>query len=529
MAQPPVVEPSYEVYRPIRTPHGLPPGDRVVRPPRGRRVRGLRKVLGVGALYSIGYGNLGSSLYYSLGITAVYALGATPLALAIAGLLFLFTALTYAEGSTMIPEAGGASSFARRGLNDLASFVAGWALMLDYIVIIAISALTVPSYLAYFFPILKRSHQAATWVAMAVICILMVLNVVGVRATSGVNLAFCAVDLVTQATLLVLGIALLLNFGTLAGYARAGGPGAWPSANAFVYSVSIGMIAYIGLESVSQMAAEARDAGRSMPRAMLLAVASALVMYVGISMAALSAMRPQDLATQWFSDPVAGVASNLPAVEFRSHAVSLRVALNDLMAPWVAVLAASILVVATNAGILGISRLAFSMGNRHQLPAPLVRLHGIFRTPYIAIVFFSGVAMALLIPSFYAPGIILLLGDLYAFGAMLAFTLAHASIIALRFREPDLPRPFRPWGEIPVAGRRVPVSAVLGFLSTLAVWVVVVVTHRWGRTVGFLWLAAGTATYWTYRRWRGLSVLARVQPEGPSPARPAAAPQRPAV
>ncbi len=529
MAQAPPAEPSYEVYRPQRTPHGLPPGDRVVRPPREHRVRGLRKVLGVGALYSIGYGNLGSSIYYALGITAVYALGATPLALAAAGLLFGFTALTYAEGSTMIPEAGGASAFARRGLNDLASFVAGWALMLDFIVIIAISALTVPSYLAYFFPSLKRSHEAATWVAMGVIFVLMVLNVIGVRATSGVNLAFCVLDLVTQAALLILGALLLLNFKTLVGYAQGDRPGTWPSFHAFVYSISIAMVAYIGLESVSQMAAEARDAARSLPRSLLLAVASALVMYVGISLVALSAMRPQDLATQWFSDPVAGVASQLPTVEFRSHAVSLRVALNDLMAPWVAVLAASILVIATNAGILGISRLAFSMGAHHQLPAALVRLHGRFRTPYIAIVFFSAVALALLFPSFYVPGIVLRLGDLYGFGAMLAFTFAHASIIALRFREPDLPRPFRAWGEIPVAGRRVPVTAILGFLSTLAVWVVVVVTHRWGRTVGFVWLAAGTAVYCAYRRHRGFPVLGRVQPEGLRPAGPAAAPEPPAA
>jgi APA family basic amino acid/polyamine antiporter len=189
------------------------------------------------------------------------------------------------------------------------------------------------------------------------------------------------------------------------------------------------------------------------------------------------------------------------------------------MAPWVALLASSILVIAANAGLLGVSRLAFSMGLHQQLPAPLVRLHGVFRTPYIAILCFGAVAMALLVPSFSASDILLKLGDLYSFGAMLAFTIAHASIIALRFREPHLPRPFRPWGEIPVAGRRVPVTAALGFLSTLAVWVVVVATHRWGRTVGFLWLLGGAATYALYR-WRcGLPLLAG----GPGPAPRAAA------
>ena len=520
MTQPNLASPPHEAHRPERAPHGLPLGDRVVRPPRDHRVRSLRKVLGVGALYSIGYGNLGSSIYYAMGITAVYALGATPLVLGIAGLLFVFTALTYAEGSTMIPEAGGASSFARRGFNDLVSFVAGWALMLDYIVIMAISAITVPSYLGYFFPSLKASHAAAAWVGMGVILVLMVVNVIGVKHTSGVNLAFCVLDLATQAALLIVGGVLLLNLKPILGAVQWGGSSAWPTPDMFVYSVSIAMVAYIGLESVSQMAEEARDVARSIPRALLLSLATILVMHTGISTVALSAMRPQDLATQWSTDPVAGIAHHLPTVEFQSEVVALRVALNHLMAPWVAVLASSILVIATNAGILGVSRLAFSMGLHQQLPAPLVRLHGVFRTPYIAIIFFCGVAMALLIPSFSAPDILLKLGDLYSFGAMLAFTIAHASIIALRFREPNVPRPFRPWGEIPVAGRRIPLSAVLGFLSTLAVWVVVVATHRWGRAVGFLWLLGGAATYGLYRWRRGLPMLGGPPAEAPQPAAP---------
>jgi APA family basic amino acid/polyamine antiporter len=348
-----------------------------------------------------------------------------------------------------------------------------------------------------------------------------------VRATSGVNLSFCVLDLLTQATLLLLGGFLLLNFKTLLGYVQWGGSASWPTPYTFVYSISIAMVAYIGVESVSQMAAEARDVGRTIPRALLLAVASALVMYAGISMVALSAIRPQDLATQWSSDPVAGIASQLPTVEIQTAVVSLRVALNHLMAPWVAILASSILLIAVNAGILGVSRLAFSMGGHHQLPAPLVRLHGTFRTPHIAIVFFSLVAVGLLVPSFYGPGILLKLGDLYSFGAMLAFTIAHASIIALRFRQPDLPRPFRPWGEIPVAGGRVPVTAVLGFLSTLAVWVVVVVTHRWGRWVGALWLAGGVGMYCMYR-WRlGLPIAGSAPLEPARMAHAPAAPGRP--
>jgi APA family basic amino acid/polyamine antiporter len=125
------------------------PGDRVVRPLRIRRFR-LRRVLGVPALFSAGYGNVGSSIYYALGIVALVALGATPVVLGLAGILFIFTALTYAEGTAMLPEAGGSASFARHGFNDLAGFAAGWALMLSYIVTISISAFTIPPYLGFF-------------------------------------------------------------------------------------------------------------------------------------------------------------------------------------------------------------------------------------------------------------------------------------------------------------------------------------------------------------------------------------------
>jgi len=112
--------------------------------------------LGVAALFSAGYGNVGSSIYYALGIVALVAMGATPVALGIAGILFIFTALTYAEGTAMLPEAGGSASFARHGFNDLGGFTAGWALMLSYIVTISISAYTIPPYLGHFWAPFKE-------------------------------------------------------------------------------------------------------------------------------------------------------------------------------------------------------------------------------------------------------------------------------------------------------------------------------------------------------------------------------------
>src|SRR6059058_4536386 len=119
--------------------------------------RGLRRSVGVGGLFATAYGNVGSSIYYALGIVAAYALGLTPVIFLLAGGLFALTAKTYAEGAAMYPEAGGSSSFARHAFNEVVSFIAGWALTLDYILTIAISAFFVPHYLGAFFPALQHN------------------------------------------------------------------------------------------------------------------------------------------------------------------------------------------------------------------------------------------------------------------------------------------------------------------------------------------------------------------------------------
>jgi len=115
------------------------PGDKFFRPKRITRFH-LRRVLGVTGLFSTAYGDVGSSIYYALGVVAMSALGLTPPVLMISGVIFLFTALTYSEGATMLPEAGGSGAFAYRAFNPLISFIASWVLMLDYIVTMSISA-----------------------------------------------------------------------------------------------------------------------------------------------------------------------------------------------------------------------------------------------------------------------------------------------------------------------------------------------------------------------------------------------------
>src|SRR6059036_2325089 len=171
---------------------------------------GLRRSVGVPGMFTNAYGNVGSSIYYALGLVAAHALGLTPLVFILAGGLFALTAKTYAEGASMYPEAGGASSFARHAFNEVASFFAGWALTLDYIITIAISAFFVPHYLGAFFPGLR--HNPGDIIGGAVvIAVLAALNIRGLRESATLNIFLALTDLVTQVVLIVLGAILIFN------------------------------------------------------------------------------------------------------------------------------------------------------------------------------------------------------------------------------------------------------------------------------------------------------------------------------
>lgn len=460
------------------------PGDRIFRPRRIRRFR-LKRVLGVPALFSAGYGNVGSSIYYALGIVAVVAMGATPVALGIAGILFIFTALTYAEGTAMLPEAGGSASFARHGFNDTAGFIAGWALMLSYIVTIAISAYTIPPYLGFFWEPFKDSAVIGTAASMGIVVFLMAINVVGVKETSIINIGAAILDIVTQVSLVIIGFILIFS-PTVVWHRMIEN---WPTMENLVLGVALATIAYTGIETMSQMAEETKQPGKRVPQALILMIITVLVLFAGISIVSLSAMPPEELATEWSRDPVAGIAANLPLELLR-----------DTLKPLVAVLAGTILLIATNAGIMGISRLAFSLGSHKLLPTVISRVHHRFKTPYVAIILFSVVALLVLTPGFFATNVFENMGVLYAFGSLLAFMFAHASIISLRVRKPELPRPFKLRGNLRIKGYEIPISAVIGLVATGVIWLIILVTQPYSRWIGIAWMVIGLTPYYLYRR-----------------------------
>ena len=455
---------------------------------------GLHRILGVPQLFAIGYGDVGSSIYYALGVTTLYALGAAPLALALAGLVFFCTVLTYTELAAAMPEAGGSCSFARHAFNDLVSFVAGWALLLDYIVTIAISAYTVGPYLSYFFPILGSAIGNVPF-TMGVIAFLLAINLIGIRESTRMSFLLCLFSIATQLTIIGIGTVLLLNVPHLVAQMRIGVPNVdwsptWPQ---FFKGVGMAMVAYIGIESISQLAGETRHPGKNLPRAMLLTMISLFILYFGIALVALSVIHPRQLSTTYLEDPLAGIAASLPVG-------------GAVLGPWVGILGATILFVAANAGLVGASRLTFAMGEYFELPRILYRLHPRFKTPYVSLCFFAGIAAVIVCVARHLT----FLAELYNFGAMLAFSTAHLSVLGLRIRRPDMERPFKGWLNVPIGRWQIPLTAVLGLLGTIAVWVDVVLTKPAGRNLGFIWMGLGLGLYLWYRRKQHLPAAGRV-------------------
>lgn len=515
--------PRDDAGEPIRERYRRKPGDRVIRIHTVRPYQ-MRRVLGVPALYSAGYGNVGSSIYYALGVIALVAVGATPVVLLAAGGLFFLTALVYAEGSAMFPEAGGSAAFARHAFNDLMGLASGWALMLSYIVTISISAFIIPPYLGYFWEPLKASPVWGTALAMGIIAALALINVLGVREASLVNILAAGIDLLTQLFLIFAGVVFLFNPQLLTqrivGY--------WPSPANLVFGFALASLAYTGVETVSQMAEETRRAAVRVPRALMLMVVTVLVMFTGVTLVAFSVMTPEELASRWARDPVAGIAYYLPLRLSEIPAPQGPVAgplflwfveaMHRFLPPLVGLLAATILLIATNAGLIGISRLAFSLGRHRQLPEAFSRIHYWFRTPYLSILIFSAVAVALLAPGFIAPhwiervtgrkyDFLTSLGALYAFGSTLTFALAFLSIFALRWRFPHLPRPFHKGPILHFWGRQVHLVALLGLATTAGVWGVVIYLQPYAGYVGLAWMAAGLLFYALFRRLKRLPLL----------------------
>jgi APA family basic amino acid/polyamine antiporter len=465
-----------------------------------RRIPGLQRVLGVNALFSTAYGNVGSSIYYALGLVASYALGLTPVVFVLTGVIFYLTAATYAEATAMYPEAGGSSSFARHAFNEFWSFFAAWAQMLNYTITIAISAFFVPHYLGgLFFPALKHGPGDIIF-GIGVVIALCGINIVGVTEAARLNILLAVTDFATQLLLVVIGGVLVFSGHTLIDNIHLGVAPTWKN---FLIAIPVGMIAYTGIETISNMAEEAKDETKTIPKAINRVVIAVFAIYAALPAVALSALPVVKVNGQYQTllgvseakggfagDPVLGIVKHLNLGPLQ-HAGEI----------YVGLLAATILFIATNAGIIGVSRLVYSMGLHRQVPEGLRRLHPTYRTPWIGIILFGVIACLTII-----PGQATFLGNMYAFGAMLSFTIAHISVIRLRIKEPDRARPYRGPGTLRIAGRPLPVFALLGGLGTFLAFVTVTVLHLAVAGAGVGWLTIGILIYIVYRHRQGLDL-----------------------
>jgi APA family basic amino acid/polyamine antiporter len=439
----------------------------------------------VPALFSTAYGDVGSSIYYALGLT--------PVVFVIAGLFFLATAATYAEGTVRFPEAGGSSSFARHAFNEVVSFGAAWAQMLNYVVTISISAFFVPHYLSVFWGPLRQNPWDVVGGAI-VIAVLVLLNVFGIREAVKLNVVLALIDFSTQVLLVALGAALIFKPHVLSANIHLGVAPTWSQ---FFLAIPIAMIAYTGMETISNLAEETRDPPHDVPGAYRFVAGAVFTIYLTLPAIALMAL-PVGLVHGHYetvlglnpphgyaNDPVLGIVNNIGL-----HGLPL-----TMLRYYVGVLAATILIIAANAGVIGSSRITYAMSSYRQLPEKLRRLHPKFKTPWLSLIFFSGCLSIMTL----LPGKIDFLGTMYSFGAMLSFAIANAALIGLRYRFRDQELVVKSWPNVQFRGVDWPLFAIFGFGGTAAAWLVVVIQRPTTRYVGFAWLLVGFTTYVVYR------------------------------
>jgi APA family basic amino acid/polyamine antiporter len=460
-----------------------------------RRFSGLTRVLGERSLASVAYGEIGSSLYFALGVVALYALGLTPFVLLAAGVVFLLVALSYAEGTAAIPEPGGAALFVRRAFNDLLGFATGWLLLLDYVIVAALAALFVPHYLAALGWDELGEAPWDTVVAVGIVLALAVIRLVRRPQLYALAVAVAVLALVTHLLLVVLGLPLLFD-----GEALGGELGVEPAWSELAFALPLAMLAFTGLETVANLAAEAREPGRTLPRSLFAGIGLVIAVSFAVAVVGISAFPPVDGSTElgerWRLAPLAGIAERI-GDELPAAAASALV--------WfVAVGGVFVLLAAATTSMSGAGRLTYSLARHGMLPHAFERLNRRTLLSPTSIVSTALVTVGLLIAADLAGSASVILASLYSFGILVAFTAAQLAVVRLRRVEPALPRPFR--------APAMPFLGLVGAGATAAILVLGIATHESARVAGPCWLAAGLVAYTFVRKRRGAGLRERVRP-----------------
>jgi APA family basic amino acid/polyamine antiporter len=463
-----------------------------------RKLPRLQRVLDAPTLFAIAYGEIASSIYFALGIIALHALGFTPLVLLITGAVFLLVSLSYAEGTASVRETGGAATFVRLAYNDLAGFITGWALFLDYLIVIALSALFVPHYVAGAF--FTKIHRP--WDVVAGCGVIAAIGVIRLLHRTRLHrwAVFVAmIDLVTQLLLIVLGLALLFSPHALT---RGTSLGHSPTWHSIAFALPLAMLAYTGLETIANLAEETRRPGRDLPRSLFGSIGLVVVLYIAIAVVGLSAFPPEHgtlLGSNWLRSPLVGIV-----VQLRHHVPDV---IGAPLQVFVGLSGALILITAATTSISGFGRLAYSLGEHGQLPRKFGWLSARTLVSPQSIVAAAVISIALLGGTAALAHPVLFLASLFSFGVLLAFTATQVAVIKLRFTEPERRRPYR----VPFAVGRIPLPSLIGAVLTSTIWIIAVATHKGARYGGPAWLAIGLVLYVVVRKARGEGLLERVQ------------------
>ena len=432
-----------------------------------RRLPGLVRGLTGESLASVAYGEVGSSIYFALGIVALFALGLTPWVLLVVGALFMLVSLSYAEGTAAIPETGGAAMLARRAFNDPIGFLTGWVLLLDYTIVIALAALFTPHYFGHAVGWMRLTHHP--WDVVAAVFIVLAITLLRLIRRPGlyrIAIVVAVVAFVTDVILIVLGFAFLFAPSDLTHGAH---PGVAPTWHALAFALPVAMLAYTGLETVANLAQEAREPGKTMPRSLFVGLGAAVLVSVLMGIVGIAAFPAVGGSTraargEWIQAPLVGIVS-----AFNGHMPAFLV---DVLRVLVGITGAGILLAAATTSISGIGRVVYSLGRHQMLPHVFGTFGRRSTLPPAAILGAAAVSIALVIVSASVGGEVRFLASLYSFGVLITFAIAQAAVVRLRFTEPDLPRPFLVPLNVRIQGRPVPVAALIGIPLVAALWVV---------------------------------------------------------
>ena len=467
-----------------------------------RKLSGFQRVLDAPALFSVAYGEVASSLYFALGIVAAYALGFTPLVLLGAGVFFLIVSLSYAEATAALPERGGAATFVRRAYNDVFGFLTGWALFLDYLIVIALSTIFLPHYLGTALGL--EALRESPWdivIAVSVIVVIAAIRLTRHSQLHTAGLVVAGLDLATQLLIVVLGLALVFSPDALT---QGTDLGVSPTWDELAFALPLAMLAYTGLETVANLAEETREPGRTLPRSLFSAIGLVVVLTAAVAAVGISAFPVENgetaLGNEWLKAPLAGIVDALG-----THLPDLAA---DALLVYVGLTGALVLLAAATTSVSGFTRLAYSLGEHRQLPPSFGRLNRRTLVSPQAIVSASVISIALVVGSSLISDEVAFLASLYSFGVLLAFAAAQLAVIRLRFTEPDLPRPFR----APL------VAPLIGAPLAIAFWLDTMVTHDAARYGGPVWLAIGLVLFLVVRRRAHLGLLAESAPVAELPA-----------